>query len=344
MSAEKEIGMTDPSTTAEANKLTFGIYPGGAAGTDIGLAEGPPDDPAKIIEALARLQPAGRPFLVRGYTHFTASSMAAGVGTTPHPAAVEQYISDGRKLDLVLCYRYEGDQLDNWRRFVREHVKRYGPLLAKLQITEEPNFLHAPGAADGGFPLVRRALVEGIAVAKEEALRQGCDFQVGFNAVLSFDPNDDFWAEIGVLGAQVFPAALDYVGLDFFPDVFHPVAPDGSLEKLREAVANVLRHFRMVNLAAANIAASVPIHIAENGWPTGPERSYERQAAVLETIIQTVYEQRAAHNLTHYELFALRDADSSNSNLFYQFGLLRDDYTPKPAFEAYRRLIEALSK
>ena len=38
----------------------------------------------------------------------------------------------------------------------------------------------------------------------------------------------------------------------------------------------------------------------------------------------------------------LRDADSNNPNLFYQFGLMRDDYTPKPAFETYRQLIAEL--
>jgi hypothetical protein len=41
-----------------------------------------------------------------------------------------------------------------------------------------------------------------------------------------------------------------------------------------------------------------------------------------------------------YELFALRDGISDGS---WQngFGLLHDDYTPKPAFDAIRRLIEA---
>ncbi len=38
----------------------------------------------------------------------------------------------------------------------------------------------------------------------------------------------------------------------------------------------------------------------------------------------------------------LRDADSANPDLFHQLGLMRDDYTPKPAFEQYRTLIEEL--
>lgn len=40
--------------------------------------------------------------------------------------------------------------------------------------------------------------------------------------------------------------------------------------------------------------------------------------------------------------FSLRDADSSRSDIFYQLGLLRDDYTPKPAFGVYRELITEL--
>ncbi len=74
-------------------------------------------------------------------------------------------------------------------------------------------------------------------------------------------------------------------------------------------------------------------------YPGGLIGSAERQAAVLETVIRTIHEHRAQFNITHYEHFVLRDADSSNPDLFYQFGLLRDDYTTKPAFECYRQLI-----
>jgi hypothetical protein len=104
----------------------------------------------------------------------------------------------------------------------------------------------------------------------------------------------------------------------------------------------VLTHFRHTNMAAANIPAPVPVHITENGWATGPDCSYERQAIVLERIIRILHEYRGKLNFTHYELFDLRDADSSHLNIFYQFGLLRDDYTPKPAFAVYHRLIAEL--
>jgi hypothetical protein len=56
--------------------------------------------------------------------------------------------------------------------------------------------------------------------------------------------------------------------------------------------------------------------------------------------IRTIYDLRTEHHITHYEFFDLRDANSADPG--YQFGLLRDDYTPKPAFERYRQLIAEL--
>jgi hypothetical protein len=104
----------------------------------------------------------------------------------------------------------------------------------------------------------------------------------------------------------------------------------------------VLTHFRQVNLVAANIPAAVPIRVTENGWPTGPGRSAARHAEVLETIVRTVHRLRTKLNITHYEFFLLRDGDSGRPDMGAQFGLLRHDYAPKPAFDVYRRLIAEL--
>lgn len=326
-----------------ARRLVFGIYPGGVAGTETGLAVGPPDEPERINEALDVLQGEGRALLVRGYVHYQGAGGPETGAYSPHPAHVGQYARGGRKLDLVLCFRDPEGDLAGWLDFIRARVREYGGHLAKLQITEEPNLRHAPGAADGGMPGVREALVRGVLAAREERDRLGHGFQVGFNAVPSFDPSDDFWPEIGRSG-RAFLDALDYVGLDFFPDVFRPLHPEGSRDALREAVAGVLGHFRTVNLAAAQIPDAVPIHVTENGWPTGPTRSDERQAATLETTIRTIHRLAEALNVTHYELFSLRDADSSRPDLFYRFGLMRSDYTPRPAFDVYRRLVAELGR
>jgi len=51
---------------------------------------------------------------------------------------------------------------------------------------------------------------------------------------------------------------------------------------------------------------------------------------------------RGKLNITTYELFCLRDADTANPDPNHQFGILRDDYSPKPAFETYRKLVAEL--
>jgi hypothetical protein len=92
----------------------------------------------------------------------------------------------------------------------------------------------------------------------------------------------------------------------------------------------------------------VSIRVTENGWPTGKnpvaniERTYDRQTEVLEIVIRTIYNLRQELNISHYELFGLRDADSSKEDLFHQYGIMRDDYSPKPAYDTFKRLIREL--
>lgn len=333
-----------PARSAGAPKLVFGIYLGGILGTDVGMASGKPDDPACIREMVGRLEGDAKSFAVRCYLHYTDSSPDPKADSS-QPKDFLQYGGDGRELDLVLSYTSESGNVAGWVEFVRTVVRRYGSEIASLQVTEEPNLTHVP-IIDGSFPNVREALVRGVVAAKEEARRCGFDtLQIGFSAVPFFETDaHDFWTDIGALGGDTFVKSLDYVGLDIYPDVFFPLAPSGLPGDIRHFVEFALRSFCETSLPSAGIPATVPIHVAENGWPTGPDRSYEQQAEVLETIIRTVYEYRGNYNVTRYELFDLRDADSSNPDLFRQFGILRDDYSPKPAFEVYRMLIDELGR
>jgi hypothetical protein len=317
--------------------LTFGIYPG-MTGQEL-LQENVhrasvPDDPARTEQALALLQPSGRPFLVRSYVVYTGRGRA----TNLTPTELIRYARDGRRLDFVACYRSEDGDLAEWVRFVQEAVRRYGPHLDAFQVTEEPNNPHADAGGDGSSPNVRQALVEGVVTAKDEARRNGFEFKVGFAATPSFNPADDFWVDLASRSTPAFHRSLDYVGLDFYPDVFRPV-PEGQLPA---AIEGVLTHFRQVNLVAAGIQTTVSVRVTENGWPTGPGRSTDRQAEVLETVVRMVHQLRTKLNITHYEFFLLRDGDSGRPDMSAQFGLLRHDYASKPAFDVYRRLIAEL--
>ncbi|MET9089667.1 hypothetical protein ABZX77_48755 [Streptomyces sp. NPDC004237] len=314
--------------------MHFGIYPGGILGDDQGIVHPVrPDVPDRITEALDALQGDTATLSVRAYHSFAATVTPL---EPPTPADPATYLQRGRKLDLVLQFREPSGELEGWREFVREAVRTGGPNLASVQICEEPN-ADLP-VVDGSIPNVLNALVEGVVAAKQEARALGRRVAVGFNAVPTFNPADTFWSELGALADDRFRQSLDYVGLDFFPDVFRPIAD----EQLAQAVTAVLTAFRRTDLKRAGIPGSVAIRICENGWPTGPGRSEQRQAAVLETVVRTVAALSADLNIDAYSFFALRDADSTAEGLFHRFGLLRDDYTRKPAFETYRRLINEL--
>ncbi|MBD2700522.1 hypothetical protein IC229_07745 [Spirosoma sp. BT702] len=315
-------------------EFAFGLYPGSATGAESGLVNGPADIPERIRDALDDLQPTDKSFRVRVYVGY------AGNGQIEHttPTDFTQYVAPNRKLDLVLCYRAVDDPFECWTDFIRTMLQQYAPHLATLQITEEANST-GPGG-DGITPNIRAALVAGILAAKAEIQRLNVSIEVGFSATINFNPADDFWRELYQLGGQSFVDALDYVALDFFPDVFTPLPPNVTLW---DAVRVVLEQFRQVNLPQAGIPATVPIHIGENGWPTNSTRTYERQAETLEAIIRAVYAHRATFNITLYELFDLRDADSSQENIFYQFGIMRDDYSPKPAYTVFKKLIAELT-
>jgi hypothetical protein len=135
-------------------------------------------------------------------------------------------------------------------------------------------------------------------------------------------------------GGERFIADLDYIGLDFFPDVFRPIPP----ARLEAVVQALLEAHRRDNLASAGLG-HCPLVITEHGWPTGPGRTAERQAEVLRTVIDVLSRNARALNITGYIHHTLRDARTAGSGLFCQFGLMTDDYTPKPAFHAYQDLI-----
>ncbi|ROP38708.1 hypothetical protein [Saccharothrix texasensis] len=314
--------------------MLFGIYPGGATGDDAGgLATGAPDSPERISALLDELQGTGGPFVVRAYTAFKDNAFKDTGETPTTPADAARYAVRGRRLDLVAQYQSATGDVAGYCDFVRALVERHGAVTAMLQVTEEPNVTDNP-VLDGHYPGVRDAITAGVVAAKSRARELGHDLAVGFNTTPLFGPAASFLTDL-TAGAPAFADALDYVGLDFFPDVFRPVAGD-----LAEGVAGLLSHHREL-LRAAGLG-HVPLHVTEHGWPTGPDRSPRRQAEVVQAVVRVVAENADRLGITGYTHFALRDADSANPGLFHNFGLTTDDYTPKPAFGAYRALIAEL--
>jgi hypothetical protein len=321
-------------------KLIFGIYPGGGAGTDMGITSGPPDDDRKIVACLDQLQGEVRPFVVRVYERF---SDVANPSKWPHrtPSDFLAYAGNGRVFDLVVMFQSSSGDVEGFLKFLGRCIRENAQHLYSVQVTEEASFVNGPDCIDGPYPNVRRALVSGVIAAREEldALNLS-DVKVGFNSTPTFGPESEFWAALKELGGSAFRDALGYVGVDFFPDVFRRVPAD----RLASATIGVLEAFRSQWMPAAGLGPQIPIHIAEHGWPTGPDRTEQRQAEVLEEVIGIIQAEAARLNIERYTLFDLRDADSRNTDFFHRFGITRDDYSPKPAFEVYRRLIQSLRR
>ncbi|HVE68397.1 MAG TPA: hypothetical protein VNB64_07435, partial [Solirubrobacteraceae bacterium] len=335
-----------PTPRPTDRRLTFGIFPGGTAGAVVGpQRQGKPEDPAKILAALAQLR-GGRPFVAHLYLSFTGRpDQAARVAEAKRQLAM--YAGAGLDVEFVLTYRPqdrrgEADVVD-YVAFVRRMVAELGPMrgLKSLQVTNEVTNTASPDASDGAYPGAREALVRGIVAAKAEARARGLQrLQIGFNWFYRLDPQteQEFWTFLRDRGGPAFVGSLDWVGLDAYPGTYFPPppVPRGS------SLLNAMSLLRECLMPIANIPKSIPIHITENGWPTGAGRTPDEQAVALREMVQAAHDHRGTYNVTDYRWFSLRDGDSADPDFQQGYGIMFDDYRPKPAFGPYRDLIARL--
>lgn len=314
-------------------RFEFGVYVGGPAGTESGMTvSGPANDASKINDALNDLQGSAPSFLARCYAGYH------GTGKEPRTIEmdVERFTTLSRKLDLVLCFQSDDEDMEGWKAFITDHIEQYGQQTRYLQITEEAN-VNLP-SLDGSHTHSRKALVEGIIHAKSIINNIGLNIQVGFNATPDFNPNKTFWKEIKDLARPEFYRSLDYVGLDFFPGVFRPL-PSQNPADIHQLISKVIHAFKQ-DIADAGIDKDISLHITEHGFPTHVENSDQQQAEILSMIIGIIFELRSMFNIRTYELFSLRDADSNVKDVFYRFGIMQGDYSPKPAYFRLKELIK----
>jgi hypothetical protein len=326
--------------------LRFGINPAGEAGALGPPVEAVPEIQRKTLAALRLLDPPGAPFYIRLNRFFWSERLA---GIRRFKKLARRYTRRGYRVELQLRYHPAPEQegrIDRWVNFVRRVTRKFGrnPRVRSIQVTNEVNFTISPDSSDGAYEGAREALVRGVIAAKRTARRRGYrKLEIGFNWFYRTDPSNErsFWSELGAAGPR-FVRAVDWVGLDAYPGTFFPPVELG--DGYRDGMVNAISSLRDCFLPIAGIPATTPIRVEENGWPTlPPTRSYEEQAEAMRQMVGAVHDFRGTFNVTDYRWFDLRDHRTSSSNLQHQYGLLRDDYTPKPAFEVYRELVRTLS-
>ena len=339
------------SRASREPQLVFGVYPGGAAGTVGPNGVVKPEDPALRLAALERLRAPGRPFVLRVYALYTG----AGGWSAEHQVGqeLETYGQAGFQTELVLCYRPAGGgsaaDVSGFVGFVDYAVQSLGPLpgFTSLQVTNEANQGGSPNTSDGFYAGAADALIAGVLAAKGQIRREGVKrIAVGFNWANANDPAEgSFWRYLGRHGGRRFVKALDWVGADVFPGTWGPQLGRGGIASGTAAFMDTaLRRLRSTYMPLAGIPHAVPLRVTENGYPTGHARSEATQVAVMKASIQGVYRTRRTYNVTGYRWFDLRDAESSSPSFESQYGLMRDDYSPKPAFEVYRGLVAQFSR
>ena len=309
--------------------MLFGVWPGVIAADMVELTplSTPPEDVARTRAALDLLHGDAKQFYIRCYRHYRGHGEPEP-GVVAAPADPANYAGHGRLMDLVACYRSTERDIAGYVEFVRQAVRDVASWGGgKVQVGEELN-VRAP--QDGGFPGCFEAVSAGVTAGLEERTRLGVNVGIGVNCAGVADPG--FWATmVDTLGPDS-TAQLDFIGLDMFPDVFHPL-PEHRVGEGARFLVHTLRQVTR----DAGISEETPIHVTETGWPTGSTRDETKQARVLRTVAEAV---AATGEVSVYELFSLRDGISDGT---WQngFGLLHDDYTPKPSYDTVRRLIAA---
>ena len=251
----------------------------------------------------------------------------------------------GFNVELQVRYHPAPEQngdIGAWLDYVRQVVRAFGPIkhVTALQITNEVNLTFSPNTSDGAYENAVQALARGVPVAKREARRLGYRrLKTGFNYAWRFgDADADFWRAVGASGGKRLRSATDWVGIDAYPGTYIPGTFQNAGDALLEAIAQV----RECYMPLAGFGRRTPIHLEELGYPTGPGRSEAAQKAALRGFVKTANRYRGTYNLTELNWFGLRDNNSAGPNFQSFFGLLRDDYSRKPAFGAYRKLVRRL--
>ena len=303
----------------------------------VGVARGAPDDLRRLPAILDTLR-GGRKLLLRTYLPF------AGEESVPAAMSMLQLCAvSGAPWDVVLSFRIDSDDLTGWLRFIRRVVTQFGKSLDTLQITGEPN-----SSRHSIFMTlaIRRARTCGGRCATESSPR---------NLPPATAPRRS-----RSVSTQCQPSTRPMISGSRSPALARHLSNRSIMSAwistpMSSVGASRRRNSpRRLNRSSGNSETATsppeesrrafPCASARTAGPRGPVVLMTDPARAGRSIItRFTLGLRTELNITHYELFGLRDADSSNDVSFYQFGIMRDDYTPKPAYETYQRLIRELS-
>ena len=325
-------------------RLRFGVYPWGGVGCVQQCAPSVPENANKSMAAVKELKGA-QPFVVHLYGEYN------GVSNGSVDALVSEaswWSSNGVQVSAVLRYRpSDAGKAAGYAAWVRTQTRRLAALpgTVAIQIANEPNN-DAPDAGDGSYPGIVDAIADGVPAARAEVVAAGRgDIQIGFNWAAGSTPTatEPLWTALRQAGGSAFTQAVGFVGVNVYPGTWSPplAATAPTTAQIDAAVRSTLSAVRNKHMVAAGVA-SASIVITETGYPTTAARSATTQDTVLRAIVAAADATKSTYGVTDVRWFSLRDGNTASGQLENGYGLLRDDYTPKPAFTTLRAIVAGI--
>ena len=332
--------ITAATTASSLAPFTFGIYPGGAAG---GASGSVPDNVSKDLAGVKQLDSSGAPFLIHLYAEYYGPgsyTAAQEVGSE-----VQTFARAGFNVELVLCYRpadkVPATDVPGFVTWAQTTLGSLGKYLSDLQVTNEANVSGSASSNDGAYPGAEGALIRGVEGAKSYIAAHALPIKVGFN--WSYTPavsSNTFWSYMASSGGATFEKDVDWVGIDVYPGTWQALPAGFSFASgVSQVMTQAIASTRNTYMRLAGLPATVPIQIAETGYPTGPNRTYAMEQTAVQSEVAAVLSARTTYNVSAMQFFDLRDAITNTTLFANQYGLMTDQWVPKPAFTTYEQLI-----
>jgi hypothetical protein len=336
-----------PTATAAAasgrrrDRLRFGIYPWGSAGCAGKCAPAVAENADRSMAAVLQLG-RGHPFVVHLFGDYDGVSDAS-VDSLVREAS--WWSAAGMQIAAVLRYRpADAGSVAGYPAWVRTQARRLAALSStvSIQIANEPNN-KASGAGDGSYPGVLDAIAAAVPAARSEVVAAGRpDILIGFNWAAGLHPaiTEPMWSQLRRSGGRAFSHAVGFVAVSVYPGVWTPRASTSGrpASRIARTIRRTLGALRNRHMTAAGVGKA-SIVIGEAGYPTTAARTEVTQKKVLRAIVTVVDQTKASYGVTDLYWFGLRDGNTASGRLEDGYGLLRDDYSAKPAFRTLQRLV-----
>ncbi len=326
------------------DRLRFGVYPWGGVGCVAQCAPAVAEN-ANATLAMVKQLKGSRAFVVHVYGQYDGVSDASADSLL---SEASWWSSNGLKVAAVLRYRpADASRSAGYQAWVRTQARRLAALSGtiSIQIANEPNN-PAPGAGDGSYPGVVDAIARAVPAARAEVVAASRpDVKIGFNWAAGETPTttEPLWAALRQAGGSAFTQAVGFVGVNVYPGTWSPLLSTGPVTaaQIDATMRGALHAARNKHMVAAGVSGA-GIVITETGYPTTATRTAAAQDLVLRAIVDAAEATKAIFGVTGVYWFSLRDGNTASGQLENGYGLLRDDYTPKPAFTTLQGLVATL--